>query len=572
MGKRPKLNTSQNDPSGLELDQADSATAVSALPGQPDPAQAGQSAQKRSSGFAFNVTVGVGLSLLAVVGFGWSAGWFKRDLMTRWSETQLTNDNQAGNDDPLGELASVSNATGLPAVPGDQTLQSNPPPLDPALAGDSTAQLEEGRRVAQHLADSMPESLDALEMQARFEFEFGSIETAKATWQNLLARQSSYAHALVGLADLATLEGQQSEAVNYLRRAAVANPNDLTQDMKLGVALIAAGELEEAKTVLESVVNKNDQRADALIELATVYLQLGDMEAARDKFERVLSLDANSVRAHQGLMTVFSRLKDQEKAEHHRAEHQRLRSAGNQAPSGGRKTYDDLAALRVDIGQLYTYMARVYAAGGNFKAAELLLLRAARMNELDIDSRTNLAWLTSTQGRSFDSLRWLIELSALRPSDFSYAKEIARLYAQLDQVDETLATLTEFLSENPDNAEANDALANYYLDVVPNDALAIKYALRAVKLRPTAESYSLLATIYFEADKKAEGITALESAVALDADNTQLRQMLALMRSSSSDSRSTSSLPSGSQPSPSQTPRPTAGPASNDASAGEARK
>ena len=515
------------------------ATAVQETSSSPLASASDAASPSKSSALVMNVLLGIGLAALAFIGFAWSAGWLKRDTHSPWSEMQAVDSKGGANEaaNPLAELASSSNAmtstasTSDPSA-SDQSLQGDPPPLDPALAVDSKAQIAEGKRVAEHLARSLPDSLDALEMRARFEFEFGSVESAKAIWQKLLERQSGYGHALVGLGNIATLEGDLSEAVNYYRRAVIADPSNLGQEIKLGVALIAAGELDEAKTVLESVVAKNSELPDALIELATAHLQLGDIEAARKNFDLALAIDAENPRVHQGLVTVFSRLQDQERAKHHQAEHERLRAVAGEPSATGRKSYDDVAALRIDVGKLYTLMARVYAASGNLKAAELLLVRAARMNEQDIDSRQNLAWLSSSQGRGFETIRWLSEISAVRPSDFSYAQEIARLYAQLDQLDETLATLEDFLNENPENAEVNQALANYYLDVAPDNEKAIKYALESVRLKPNSVAYSLLATIYFEADKKSEGITALERAVELDADNTQLRQMLALMRNS----------------------------------------
>ncbi len=113
----------------------------------------------------------------------------------------------------------------------------------------------EGKRVAEHLVRSLANSIEAKEVQARFEYEFGETTKAEQLWQEIIAVNPNYVYALKGLGDVANLNGKLEESVGYYRRRGVlADPNDLTLQVLLGVSLLNASQFNEAKQTLESVL------------------------------------------------------------------------------------------------------------------------------------------------------------------------------------------------------------------------------------------------------------------------------------------------------------------------------
>ena len=196
----------------------------------------------------------------------------------------------------------------------------------------------------------------------------------------------------------------------------------------------------------------------------------------------------------------------------------------------GRREYDDLKALQLDVSNTYIDAARVYMAGGFRKAAELLLLRSSRMNPSNIDCRQALAAISVGQGKLYDAIRWLKEIDALQPNQYSIIGEIARLYLQVGQIDEAEAALQKFLNANPKNALGHRSAAQFYTGIKPNEELAIKHVELAQELDPTAEGYAMCASVYELFDKTDKAIAALEKAIALDPENASYREVLEMAR------------------------------------------
>ncbi len=491
----------------------------------PEEGELGSDAEppKRSFGGFFWLAA---LLLVAVAGFGSSTGWFGLA-----STGRPAGDPVADSKSPIADVINAQLDEARANVPGSDVPRiTSLPSLTPLQAKDSDTILTEGREVAAHLVATTSRSTDALEMQARFEFEFGDPEVAKKLWTQILQRNPNYVYSLRGLGDIATLEGDLDTAVNFFRKAVLAEPQNTSRQITLAVALLAAGELEEARQVLEGVLAAQPTSLAAHLQLGHVQLQQKDFQGAKQAFQAVLELDPDHAEAHYGLATALLRLGQTEQAKVHQEEHVRLREENKQETRRGRKDYDDVQALQIDVGNLYTDMARVYLNAGNAQAAELLLVRASRMNAADIQPRQAMAWISVSKGLRFDAIRWLGEVASLEPNEFSYASEIASLYAEVEQLDESEATLLDFSKQNPEHAEALLALSQFYLEVRPDLEKSIEFAKRATAAAPSGAGFAWLATVYQENRQTPQAIQALQRAIELAPANAEYPQLLALIR------------------------------------------
>ncbi len=486
--------------------------------------------------------IGLLLTVIAVLGFGSSAGWFVTDSRDLASKSSKNLDAAANEPIPAGTLnqlkpdAARTSGASI-ASENNLTPASNPPPLAALVPDKSLEIIAECRRVAQHLRQIFPNSLEAQEMQARVEFQLGDVEQARAIWLKILDVEPNYVHALRGVGDVCTLNGELKEAVQYFRRAVLADPEDLTRQVTLGVALLQAAEVEQATEVLRTVVARNPQHVGAQAELGRALSQAGDFQSARTHFEAALKEEsrlADPSKVHLGLATVLQRLGDKEQAKHHQQEYQRLRKSVSEQRKGERRDYDDVKAIGLDAARLYVDMARVYLAGRQAESAELLLLRASRMNPTDVECRQALAFLAANQNRLPDAIRWLRELALLKPDDFPVTAEIARLYAQMGDAENAERYLKEYLEAQPKSAAALGALAEFYLVVVPDGPNAVEFSQACADVQPTAESFSRLAAAHQLNESPPEAIAALERAVELAPGNAVYMQRLALLRETQS--------------------------------------
>lgn len=413
---------------------------------------------------------------------------------------------------------------------GASARLASPPPLSVRMPADSLGTIEEGKQVALHLVETFPESLDAMEMRARFDYGFGSVEIAKELWTRIIEANPRYVFALRGLGDVATLQGELAEAVKSYRRAVVLDPNNISMQVVLGIALLHSSQLEESRQVFEALLAREPGHIGAHVELASVLVQLQQYEAAREHFEIALEVTPEQAEIHFGLANVYARLGNQEKSRHHRDEHRRLQTGVVTERESGRRNYDDLAAIRIDVARHYVDMARVYVAGGQSKSAELLLARAARMNPSDVDSRQALAFFAANQGKCHEAIRWLRELAALQPDQFSYPQEMARLYLAVGQVSDAEKTILEFIERQGENPAALAAAAEFYQLAVPDPAKAVRFGQALTEVEPTAESWAELAGIHEFALQLDEAIQAMQRAVELEPTNSTYLQVLALLK------------------------------------------
>jgi tetratricopeptide (TPR) repeat protein len=152
------------------------------------------------------------------------------------------------------------------------------------------------------------------------------------------------------------------------------------------------------------------------------------------------------------------------------------------------------------------------------------------LDPTNIDCLQNLSWLAAQSGQLDAAVAWLEEISHLRPEQFDVIRDMARLEAQSGKIDRAASRLVKFVSENPDNLQANLGLAQFFLSVEADAAQAIDYAQRAVGLHASAANYALLASCQEAAGRLSDAVHAIERAVELDPTNTRYRQAQNLLR------------------------------------------
>ncbi len=491
--------------------------------GEPQVAASQPAPEKAVSPWLRNLAVVVLLAAVAVAGFASSAGWF---------DPIAKEDNES---DPQTVAASPQEAVvpqDVPTFPGETLATPNEsiPQLSPLLPKDGAAVTAEATRVIQHLESVLPQSLEAQEIKARFEFEFGKVDKAREVWEAILKQEPKFVYALRGLGDICLTEGQLDDAVRYFRRAVLADPENLSRQLTLGTAMLQAGQIDEAEKVLIALLEKNDRIPLAHAELGRAYLQKKDFESAVEHFESALQGDPNNAQTHLGLATALARVGRRDDAKVHQERHVVLRDENRAQLESGRKEYDDTEAMRIDIGNVYVNIARVYMANGYAAAAEMVLLRAARLDEKNLESRQALSFLSGQKNKPFDAIRWMKEVAALAANEFSYSEEVARLYMGLQQPDEAETTLLAFVEQNPQDVRALRSVARFYIEAKPNPDQAVKLAEQATELDPSATGHATLASTYERVGRIADAAKEMRKAAELDPSNTVYSQTAALLQ------------------------------------------
>lgn len=491
------------------------------LDGESDPKPASESQPAQA---LFRLLGAAALACVFVIGFSYSTGW---------SPTQLFNSVPDLAQEKSGRLASlIESQLDEASQQSTQPEQTgfNTPPLTPYLAETSEELIAECIAVGEHLVTTYAENVDAKEMLARAEYEFGSADNAKKLWTEILDAQPNYVYALQGLGDIATLSGELSEAVTYYRRAVIAQPTDLSRQFTLANGLISAGELDEAIEVLDGMIKLNPGDGLAFLRRGQALAQKGDHQQANEAFLAASEALPENPDAQLGLAQTYVRLGNREKAKIHQELQKTLTAAEQENATSETQAYDDLEALRSDIAKLYTDMARVYFSAGQARNGRYILQRACRMNPLSIEPRQALSWISLQENQQFAAARWLSEVAALRPKELSYAAEMARIYTDANQLASAERTLLNFIEGNPDNAEGKALLSRFYTTAQSDPAKAIDLARQAAEESQAIQPYVWLASLLENAGETSAALEAYVKANELGEESPTITQKISLLK------------------------------------------
>lgn len=388
-----------------------------------------------------------------------------------------------------------------------------------------------GDVATEQLVTALPGHPDALEMRARFEFEFGSPDVAASLWREILTVSPRYTHALAGLGDYEEDRGNLGQAATFYRRAAESAPNEPTRIVKLASCLSEMGRLDEAEELLERACETHPSYVDACTELGAVLLQQRKYERAREVYRKAVKFDPDNSKAYGGLATVSVRLGDHELAADDLKMHRKCRRQQRAALADQRRAYDDLAAISSDITDLLHNTALVYLSQTRNEVAVPLFEQAAALSESHLPSRQLLARLAEQENKFEEAARWQQQVVQLSPADFQATLQHAMLLGAADRIDQAEETVTSFVEANPEDAAAAMTLAQFYVDVKPNLEKAIEVAERGAQLSAEADDMVFLAALQEHAGETETAAATLEVAASLPgSDAAQQRKLFETLR------------------------------------------
>ena len=423
------------------------------------------------------------------------------------------------------------------AEPPSETSGQNLPPLDVVVPETAEGLLDEASRVADDLVARYPQNPDAFETTARFHLRMGNKDEAEKAWQTSLKLDPQYAHAMEGLATIASQRGEHQKAVSLLRQALLIRPTAPEVQVELAKALLAQGKAEESVEILEKTVETHPGSLEAFTQYGAALLQLKQYEEAKEAYEKAVELDPAHGPAYIGLATASARLGQTEEAKRYQQKVQETQAERTTALREERQAYEDLAALRDDTARSYSEMGRVYLAIGELESAKYLWHRAAYLDEKNVEARQALAWLYAREGQLLKTIRVMFQLAKIEPDNMSYSLESARLFLELGQPQDAEWVLQRQADGGPGRDPVHAALAEMYLNILPNPAKALEHAQRAVELAPSADNFVLLSSAYEATGDQQAAIEAMGKAVDQEPGNLQYKQVYELMKESDAEAR-----------------------------------
>jgi len=130
-----------------------------------------------------------------------------------------------------------------------------------------------------------------------------------------------------------------------------------------------------------------------------------------------------------------------------------LKSRDRDSEVKGKRTYDDVSAVRQLVALAYTQAGMLYQGNGHLIEAEQHWDKAAALDPKNPICRAMLASLYKRSLRYAEALKMYEQLVKMRPKDAGHHARLGIVYGQLNQFDAALAALERAIELDPDNRQ-----------------------------------------------------------------------------------------------------------------------
>jgi protein O-mannosyl-transferase len=331
---------------------------------------------------------------------------------------------------------------------------------------------------------------------------------------------------------LIILAGQQSRSYKDARTLYETtlrqDPNSPFARNLLGIALLDAGQYEDAIEECRKAIGVKPDYVEAYFTLGDIYARMRQYSAAIENYEQVLELDPSSLQAHFNLAGVFKEQGEYDKA---------VEYYGTVIDS-----YPQYEPAYVNLGIVFLQMNQVEESLEQFRQAAriapnspeaqqdmgLVLLMLGRPDEAIVrlqraielkpdfyEAFYNLGNSYRAKGQFREAIGSFERALALNSQSFQAQNRIGAVFSEMGQMQEAIEHYRRAVLLKPDYFEALRNLGSALLKTGRFQEATVEYG-RAVQLEPSsAETWCDMATAFAGAKESSQAIGAGEKAMEL---------------------------------------------------------
>lgn len=336
-------------------------------------------------------------------------------------------------------------------------------------------------------------------VQSLLAMQMKKTDVAEQKIQRALKIQPDWDKALIFQAQIEIFSGDMPKAVASLRSASLKYPDNEKINKIFAQMLIKTAEYEEAGDVYQRMIEQNPDDIEGRFALGLVHLQLDRDDKAEDIFMQLL--EQPKWRNQAG----FYLGKIEEK-------HENVQKALDWFDKVTEGPFEFEAPLSA---------VTLLAKNKQYEeAASRLKLMEDRFPKQRIRIRLVQAELLSQQKQYENAFKLLTDTLIQHPDEKDLLYTRALMAERIGKLDILEADLKKILDNDPDNAQALNALGYTLLDYPARYAEAEKYLVRALSLQPDEpvilDSYGWL---QFKLGNAAKALVYLEQAYAKQQEN-----------------------------------------------------
>ena len=245
--------------------------------------------------------------------------------------------------------------------------------------------------------------------------------------------------------------------------------------LKAALAHHQAGELDQAATIYQHVLDTNARQWEARYYLGTLQLQRGDLDQSIRTFLQVVQLQPELPDVHNNLGVAYH-------------------AAGKWQEAG--QSFEQAIRLNPHYERAYFNLGSLFESRGVFSEAVKCYQKAHDLSPGNLDTHQKLADALKSAGewaRAEDIYR---ELLVAKPGDFDLSMKLAYVLVLQRQYQEAIMLYESMLKISPDHYQILVSLS-YVYEAVANIDAAIEAAERSIQVAPTQpEGYNNLGNAF----------------------------------------------------------------------------
>jgi tetratricopeptide (TPR) repeat protein len=398
------------------------------------------------------------------------------------------------------------------------------PDFRPAAAGDYVQSVSAAARGV------IAPQAETLLAQARVLSALGQADVARRLVCESLALDPNRPEVHLFLAELLVAQDQLAEAEDSFRRAAELNPDLPGIHRRLGMTLDRLGDRAGAQRAFVEAVTRRPDDATARLLLGRLLLDTDRPQQAVTELTKACALDPTSSNPRYALAQAQNRIGDRDQARLTVQEFHALKRKEQQAADARNLTRDDTQNVRTLVATFHTDLAAICLRQRQADNAEKHLRQAMAIDPDHALAHRLLADLLVQTRRASAAKPVLLELVRIDPADTTSRVNLGTLLLQLGESEPAVEHLALALQREPNQPEALNNLARFFLGQRRNLAEALEHSRRLAATQPSAASFDLLGWAAFANGLIEEARAASARAVDLDPGNPTYRQRLQRLR------------------------------------------
>jgi len=287
--------------------------------------------------------------------------------------------------------------------------------------------------------------------------------------------------------------------------------NAASSNARLGQAgvAIAQHKLDEAKKLLNDVVDQSPKNDKAWSVLGEISRRQGDYKAAEKNFSQAVALNAANIAAQLGLATTAISAGDFDKS---------------------LKKLDEIDRHSPNLPMTNYIRAIAYYNKKDMASAEKALQTVLQAAPNHLSSLQLMGELHYNNQRFEQAEYALGKVVAEQPRNVPAVKLLGAVYVKLNQSDKAINIMEPLVAQNSNDAQLMALLGSAYMRNRETSSQAMEYLTKAAALSPDAANIKTqLALAQLAGGKQSEAVEQLESAIELGPDLVQADILLILV-------------------------------------------